>query len=140
MDLVFGLCDAAEKLGVRPAFPRPADLSEAAFEQLAAMVDLCRGHELSGIMKPMETEMALKLHEGKLPVKEELLMGRLLVTDSKPAELFGAASDRFLLVRHFGPFTVVDDEKFETLRTIGTAKHGMGRKTGSSRGSERGFG
>ena len=114
MDLVFGLCEAAEKLGVSPQFPRPADLSEAAFEQLGALVDLCRRQELSVSIDPMETEMAFTVHEGtELPTREKPLKGRFLVTDSKPAELFGVASERFYVVRHLGPFTVVDDKDLE---------------------------
>jgi len=58
-------------------------------------------------VKPIETEADCVLLEG-VELPERLRRGRLLVTESNPAELFGSRSEHYLLVRHLGPFTLAD--------------------------------
>ena len=112
VDLYVGLCEAAKKLGVRPELPGLSGLSEEALEQVSALVGLCRGRELSSQIDPIEAEAEFQFHDGvDLPTKEQFAEGRFRFTDSKPAELFGMASARYLLVRHIGPFMLARGEE-----------------------------
>jgi len=63
-------------------------LSDEAFEQVAALLELCKAGQLAPPVKPIETEADC--------------------TERHRAELFGSASEHYLLVRHLGPFTLAD--------------------------------
>lgn len=107
LELHVALCDVARKLGVTPKLPDLVSLSDEAFEQVAALLELCKTGELAASVKPIETEADCVLLEG-VELPERLRRGRLLVTESNPAELFGSRSEHYLLVRHLGPFTLAD--------------------------------
>ena len=111
VDLYSGLCDVARKLGVSPTLPNMPELSDAALEQIGAIIELCRNGELSTRIDPTETEAQFRLNESAEFPADQLSEGRFLLSDASPAEIFGEASARFLVVRHLGPFCLADGEE-----------------------------
>lgn len=112
LEFPLAMCDAARKLGVTPKLPDLRSLSQEALEQLAALLELCRTGELAVPTRPLETELEIELVKGAL-LPERLRETGFRLTDPRPAELFGATSERYRVARHLGPFLLADGHEPE---------------------------
>ena len=85
--------------------PNVPEFPSEAFDQVCALVELCNGRELEVELQSGTAELEFHAREeAEVPSEEELSKGQLLLTEQKPAELFGEESERYVLVCRAGPF------------------------------------